>query len=102
MKVILVRDEASVVKNIQNYLDKIGAWYFNVWGGSAFQDSGVPDIIACYKGCFIGIEAKDEKGVPSTLQIITGLNIKKAKGKFVIAKDVKSVAKIIKEIDERG
>ena len=33
---------------------------FKVWG-SAFQERGVPDIIGCYQGRYIGIEAKRPK-----------------------------------------
>ena len=41
--------EAKVKKVVTNYLKKMGAYYFYpVTGG--FGRSGVPDIIACYKG----------------------------------------------------
>ena len=41
--------EAKVKKVVTNYLKKMGAYYFYpVTGG--FGRSGVPDIVACFKG----------------------------------------------------
>ena len=42
--------------------------------------SGVPDIIACYEGRFIGIECKANGGKPTALQKKHLADIKKAKG----------------------
>ena len=42
--------------------------------------SGVPDIIACYQGRFIGIECKANGGKPTALQKKHLADIKKAKG----------------------
>ena len=39
-------------------------WYFKHWAG-AYSQSGIPDIIACIHGRFIGIEVKASKGKPS-------------------------------------
>ena len=36
--------------------------------------AGVPDILACVNGCFVGIEVKSSTGKPSELQIY---NVKK-------------------------
>jgi len=59
--------EAKVKKVVTNYLKKMGAYYFYpVTGG--FGRSGVPDIIACYKGLFLGIECKAGKGKTTALQ----------------------------------
>lgn len=59
--------EAKVKKVVTNYLKKMGAYYFYpVTGG--FGRSGVPDIVACYKGLFLGIECKAGKGKTTALQ----------------------------------
>tara|TARA_R100001510_G_C7609764_1_gene173694 strand:+ start:549 stop:761 length:213 start_codon:yes stop_codon:yes gene_type:complete len=42
--------------------------------------SGVPDIIACYQGRFIGIECKANGGKPTALQKKHLADIKNAKG----------------------
>ena len=45
------------------------AYFFKYWGGSNFTKAGVPDIIACVKGRFIGVEIKGPAGKPTELQI---------------------------------
>lgn len=59
--------EAKVKKKATQHLKALGAYYFYpVTGG--FGRSGVPDIVACYKGLFFGIECKAGKGKPTALQ----------------------------------
>lgn len=52
---------------IKRYLKEKGVWYFKTWGGG-YQRSGLPDIIACVNGRFIGIEVKAQNGRLSKLQ----------------------------------
>ncbi len=52
---------------ICKYLDSIGAWYFKPMM-NGFGKAGVPDIVACYQGRFIGIEVKREGKVPTPIQ----------------------------------
>ncbi|HEY7822957.1 MAG TPA: VRR-NUC domain-containing protein [Acidimicrobiia bacterium] len=59
--------EKKVKQRAVQVLKDRGAYYFYpVTGG--FGASGVPDIIACYKGRFIGIECKAGKNKPTELQ----------------------------------
>lgn len=59
--------EAKVKKKVVQILKQRGAYYFYpVTGG--YGRSGVPDIIACYKGLFIGIECKAGTNKPTALQ----------------------------------
>lgn len=59
--------EAKVKKKVVEILKGFGAYYFYpVTGG--FGRSGVPDIIACYNGAFVGIECKAGKNKPTALQ----------------------------------
>lgn len=50
--------EAKVKKQVRKLLDKYGAYHFSYvvtgWGAG----KGVPDIIACVNGRFLGIECK--------------------------------------------
>lgn len=59
--------EKNIENKIKRYLTDIGAYYFKHHGGK-YSRSGVPDIIVCYKGRFIGIEVKNEIGKLSILQ----------------------------------
>ena len=59
--------EAKVKKKCTAKLKARGAYYFYpVTGG--YGSSGVPDIVACYMGAFIGIECKAGKNKPTDLQ----------------------------------
>jgi len=60
--------EKKVKQGIKKVLDKLGAYYFMPATGG-YGASGVPDIIVCYQGAFIGIEAKANGGKPTTLQL---------------------------------
>ena len=59
--------EAKVKARVVKQLRDIGAYYFSpVTGG--YGRSGVPDIVACVGGRFVGIECKAGKGVTTALQ----------------------------------
>ena len=65
--------EAKVKKKVTDILKSRGAYYFYpVTGG--YGGSGVPDIVACYKGMFLGIECKTGTKKPTKLQ---SLNLEK-------------------------
>ena len=59
--------EKKVKRGVTDLLKRYGAYYFYpVTGG--YGMSGVPDIVACYNGCFIGIECKAGNNKPTELQ----------------------------------
>lgn len=59
--------EARVKKQVVSILKRHGAYYFYpVTGG--YGRSGVPDIVACWQGRFIGIECKAGDNVLTPLQ----------------------------------
>ncbi len=59
--------EAKVKKKTTAKLKARDAYYFYpVTGG--YGSSGVPDIVACYKGVFLGIECKAGSNKPTDLQ----------------------------------
>lgn len=90
------QQENKVQKSIQDYLESIGAYRFKVHG-EIFMRAGIPDIIACLKGRFIGIEVKDGNNTPSELQLAHGRKIQKAGGIFGVAYSVDDVKKLLKE-----
>jgi Holliday junction resolvase len=59
--------EKRVKNKVIKILKEFGAYYFYASTGG-FGKSGVPDIIACYEGRFLGIECKAGKNKPTTLQ----------------------------------
>ena len=59
--------EAKVKKRVVAVLKEHGAYYFYpVTGG--YGRSGVPDIVACWQGRFIGIECKAGDNITTPLQ----------------------------------
>ncbi len=59
--------EGKVKKQVKAILDYFGVYYFFPATGG-YGRSGVPDIVACYKGRFIGIEVKAGDNQPTALQ----------------------------------
>lgn len=89
--------EKNIENKIKNYLKSKGAYYFK-HHGNQFSQVGVPDIIACYKGKFIGIEVKNETGKTSPLQDINLKMINDAGGIGIVARSVEEVSKVIDNI----
>jgi Holliday junction resolvase len=59
--------EVKVKQRVTALLKAAGAYYFYpVTGG--YGSSGVPDIVVCHNGRFIGIECKAGKNKPTKLQ----------------------------------
>jgi len=61
--------ERDLIAAIRRYLSSLGSdvFYFKEHGGP-YGVSGLPDIIACYKGRFLGLEAKLPGGRLTELQ----------------------------------
>ena len=61
--------ERDVVAAIKKYLSSLGSDIF-FWKehGGPYGTSGIPDIICCYKGRFLGLEAKLPGGKLTALQ----------------------------------
>jgi Holliday junction resolvase len=82
--------EKHIENQIKRYLDNLGVWYMKVHG-SMYQKSGVPDIIACINGTFIGIEVKRPGGVVSSLQQYNIDEIHRSGGVAFVAYSVEDV-----------
>lgn len=90
--------EGILVAKIKKYLIKNGAYCENIWGGG-FQAAGIPDIIACYKGVFLGIEVKLDYNKPSEIQKAKLKLINNAGGIGIVAYSIDDVAEVLKEVD---
>lgn len=89
--------EKVIENKIKDYLKSKGAYYFK-HHGNQFSQVGVPDIIACYKSRFIGIEVKNETGKTSPLQDVNLKMINEAGGIGIVARSVEDVKKVIDNI----
>ena len=56
------KGETKVVKDIKSGLQEAypGCFLFKV-NGNGFQKNGIPDLVGCIRGRFVGIEVKDPK-----------------------------------------
>ena len=81
--------ERDIVAAIKKYLASLGSDVF-FWKehGGPYGTSGVPDIICCYKGRFLGLEVKLPSGRLTALQKRAIEKINRAGG---IARRVESV-----------
>ena len=60
--------EKNFENKVKRYLDDYGCWWLKYWGGAAYTKKGIPDILCCSDGMFLGIEVKAPNGKPSLLQ----------------------------------
>ena len=78
--------ENRVKKQCRALLDDAGAYHFApVTGG--FGKSGVPDIIACFRGAFLGIECKAGGNKPTALQEREMQKIRDAGGTTLVIRE---------------
>jgi len=85
-------NEQAIQRKIISSLKLRGAYIVKVISASK---AGVPDILACYRGVFIGIEVKTPKtlGNVSKLQKYNLNEITKAGGLSFVASDIETVNK---------
>lgn len=88
-------EETRLQKRVQAYLKSLGAYEFKVHG-SAYMKAGIPDIIACLQGRFVGVECKVGYNKPTELQKAHGRQIVKAGGTFIVAYSVADVEEGLK------
>lgn len=91
--------EGKVKAKVKKILDDIKCYHFSPQTGG-FGRSGVPDIIACVNGRFIGIECKAGKGQLTELQKynIDRINANKGLGIVVNEGNIDTLATTIKEL----
>ena len=92
--------ERDVVAAIKKYLASLGSDVF-FWKehGGPYGTSGVPDIICCYKGHFLGLEVKLPGGRLTELQKRAIDKINRAGGIACLVESVDDVRTVIARID---
>ena len=96
--------ERDTVAAIKKYLASLGSDVF-FWKecGGPYGTSGVPDIICCYKGHFLGLEVKLPTGRLSELQKRAIHRINQAGGIACRVESVEDVKRVIAQANaERG
>lgn len=90
-----MQPEAKIVKKIREYLDTFPKSFFFKIHGSATMMAGLPDLIGCFDGKFVGIEVKQPGQKPSARQLYVHRLIEKAGGLVVVATCVEDVHVIV-------
>jgi hypothetical protein len=78
-----VANEKKVKEKVKKILKKLDCYYCMPATGG-YGASGVPDILACYRGRFIGIECKSGGNRPTALQEKHLNDISHAKGQSLV------------------
>ena len=90
--------EQKLIDQIKAYLkDRPDTFYFKSHGGF-YGTAGIPDIIICHKGKFVGLECKAKGRKPTLLQQLTINKIKKACGIAVVVYSLDEVKELLKQI----
>ena len=78
--------EVKVKKKVKAVLESLGAYYTMPVAG-VFGRSGVPDILCCINGRFVGIECKANGGKTTRLQDSNLDAIRKAGGVAIVVNE---------------
>lgn len=78
--------EGKVKKKIKDALTELGIYNFSP-RGTVYGRVGVPDLIVCAAGWFVGIEVKAGKNKPTALQLLEHDRIRLAGGKAFVANE---------------
>lgn len=71
--------EKQYENKVKKFLKDQGCWTLKTWSNGV-QRSGVPDLLVCCNGRFVGVELKAPKGKPSELQLWNLLQIERSGG----------------------
>lgn len=93
--------ETDITKKIMNHLkSRPYCWAFKTHGG-IMQAAGIPDVIACFKGRFVGLEVKRPGNKPTLLQKVTLDLINKAGGTGAVVYSLEDAIRILEKIDNK-
>lgn len=72
--------EKQFENRIKAYLQSKGCWFIKYWGGGFYTKEGIPDLLICCNGYFLGVEVKGANGKPTPIQLWNIEQIKSAGG----------------------
>lgn len=94
-----VQAETFFQQRIQKEIEKRGG-YCVKQHGSMIASVGIPDLLICYKGYFIAIEAKVDNNTPSRAQGVNLRNIRKAGGFTAVVWDMDELKRVLQYFHE--
>lgn len=90
--------ESRISRNIMKAVRERGGFCFKVHGNE-LMTAGLPDIVCCYRGLFIGFETKTPTGVVSQRQRYVMTNIMEAEGVVTVPRSVQDAIAVLDAID---
>lgn len=95
--------EARLISSTLAYLRGKGGRWFKIHGGdNPFQEVGIPDILGCYRGTFVGLEGKMPGNKLSPKQDLVLREIVDAGGIAQSFTTVEEVAELLATIQDRS
>ena len=93
--------EADLISAIKKYLATVPETFCWKEHGGQYGTAGIPDIIVCHRGRFIGLEAKVGRNKPTRLQTVTIEQIRKAGGVATVVRNIEDVKYVLSQLEER-
>lgn len=75
--------EKQFETKVKAWLKANNCWVLKTWSNGV-QRSGIPDLLVCVNGYFVGVELKAEKGKPSCLQLYNIDQIRESGGIAIV------------------
>lgn len=75
--------EKQFERKVKSFLKEQGCWTLKTWSNGV-QRSGIPDLLVCCNGHFVGVELKAPNGRPSELQLYNMKEINEAGGYAIL------------------
>jgi hypothetical protein len=96
-----MQPEARLVKKVQDYIGGVGGRSFKIHGEDTFQEVGIPDLLVCYKGYFVGLEVKQPGGRVSPRQHKVLQEIDTAGGISAVVSTLEQVVDLLAKLDRK-
>jgi Holliday junction resolvase len=89
--------EYRIVRAIQKWLTEQGIFHFKIHG-SALMRVGLPDLVCCVEGMFLGLEVKQpgEKAKPTQERV--GQEIKWSEGQWFVVSSLEEAQAAVHEV----
>jgi len=92
--------EGKLVANVRRLIAVKGGRPFKIMGDAeSFQEVGIPDLLVCYRGRFLGLEAKIPGNHPTVKQLAVLNEIVEAGGVAAVFTTVEQVSRLLAKID---
>lgn len=97
-----MQPERRLVQKIVAYLESQGARSFKIHGEEgSYQEAGIPDLLVCWRGRFIGLEVKLPGNTPSPIQEKVLREIKGSGGIASVVSSVEQVRSLLAKLEKK-